>query len=483
MHFIKEVARTSLIVILIVIWSCKDQSSTNTVQTDLEQVDSTEQLTIFFVNDQHGQLQNFAKVKHIVDRARDSLNVLLVCAGDMFSGSPFVDQHTEKGFPMIDVMNKVGFDVSVIGNHEFDYGQEVLSKRMVEAEFQWVCANVDVKETDLPQPNSYVTLEAGDLKVTFLGLVETNGKPGAVIPATHPWRVSGLEFQRFQNVVNNYENLKSSENSDVLIALTHLGSYSDRVLATDYPYFDLIIGGHSHEVINESVNDIPIVQSGSYLNYLGKIELEIEGQNVISSKINFINLDGYNSKDNDLAELINSYEHSAQFDEIVGYSTTWMGKNEVGCFYTTALMEYLETDCSFQNGGGIRSSIDQGDITALEIYNMDPFNNSSVIFTMTVADIRRFFEETGAGEHVSGLDLVQEQDRLVVYDLSGNQLDDSETITIGINDYIPAVYDEYFPLEKADIKDFTTAEAIISYLETIQDTVDYEGCNRYFDFQ
>ena len=76
------------------------------------------ELTIFHINDQHGRLENFAKIKHIIDKEKQQTNVLFVCAGDVFSGNPVVDNHDEKGFPMIDLMNMVGVDVSVIGNHE-----------------------------------------------------------------------------------------------------------------------------------------------------------------------------------------------------------------------------------------------------------------------------------------------------------------------------------------------------------------------------
>ena len=387
-----------LLVISVSLWSCGDHKKDEEIQPDL-----SENLTIFFVNDQHGQLDNFSKVKYIVDGARDSLNVLLVCAGDMFSGNPIVDQYSQKGYPMIDVMNKTGFDVSVIGNHEFDYGQANLALRMEQAEFQWVCANLNTSNTDLTQPDPYTTIAVDDLSITFLGLVETNGKPDDIIPSTHPWKVLGLEFQRYGDVVQDYADLKESESSDLLIALTHLGSYSDRNLANSSPFIDLIIGGHSHEVIDEEVNGIPIVQSGSYLNNLGRIDLKILNQEVIDYTVSFISLNNYEFKDQELSALIETYNNAPEFDEVVGYSTSHLTRDELGCFYTTALMEYLDTDCSFQNGGGIRSDIDQGDITTLEIYNMDPFNNQSVIFTMTVAEIKQFFQETGAGMHVSGL--------------------------------------------------------------------------------
>ena len=188
---------------------------------------------------------------------------------------------------MIDVMNKVGFDISVIGNHEFDYGEANLKDRLEQADFDWVCANVDMGSTGIPEPLEYKTINIGDLKVTFLGLVETNGKEDATIPSTHPLKIQNLIFERPENVVSKYSNIKEQENSDIYIALTHLGydksvALGDYQLASQYPYFDLIIGGHSHQKINTIVNNIPIYQAGCYLNYLGKIELTVKEKNIES---------------------------------------------------------------------------------------------------------------------------------------------------------------------------------------------------------
>ena len=114
---------------------------------------------------------------------------------------------------------------------------------------------------------------------------------------------------------------------------------------------------------------------------------------------------------------------------------------------------------------------------------MDPFNNGSVVFTMTAGEIKDFFRQTGAGLHVSGYTFEQTGTVISIFDESGNEIGDAELLTIGINDYIPAVYDDYFSFEEADIKELTTAESIIQYLKTINSTMDYEGCNRYFRYQ
>lgn len=203
---------------------------------------TTEKLTIFILNDIHGQIDNFAKVKHLVDQEKTKTNVLLTSAGDIFSGNPIVDNYPEKGYPIIDLMNRVGFDVSVIGNHEFDYGEVNLKDRMEQASFEWICANVQTDNSVIPQPKPYTTIAVNNLKITFLGLVETDGKENATIPSTHPWRVQNLSFKRPENVVGDFANIKQTENADLLIALTHIG-YSksggrlgDYQLATDFPF-------------------------------------------------------------------------------------------------------------------------------------------------------------------------------------------------------------------------------------------------------
>ncbi|MEP4534894.1 MAG: bifunctional UDP-sugar hydrolase/5'-nucleotidase [Cyclobacteriaceae bacterium] len=469
-------------VILLTLVNCNDNETIGKQVTDPDPSEESQRLSIFYINDQHGQLDNFAKIKHIVDAARDTTNALLVCAGDMFSGNPIVDQYSQKGYPMIDVMNKTGFDVSVLGNHEFDYGTEVLKQRVEQAEFKWVCANVDMQESGVEQPEAYTTIATGNLNVTFLGLVETNGKPDDVIPATHPWRVEQLKFQRFEEITERYARTGEEENADVYVALTHLGQGSDVYLAENFPYFDVIIGGHSHQVVDRVVHGVPIVQAGSYLNYLGRIDMILKDGQVTSSRVSLTDLNEYAQVDDELQSVIEDYNTAPEFDEVVGYANSHHERNELGCFYTNALKEYMEVDASFQNSGGIRSSIDQGDITALEIFNMDPFNNGSVIFTLTAKEIKDFFIETRAGVHVSGITLEQTQGDLIIRNEDGLEMADGDLITIGLNDYIPAVYDQYFPLEKADIQSLTTAETVIEYLKTINSTVDDEGCNRFFSY-
>ena len=448
----------------------------------------TKNVTIFFVNDVHGQLDNFSKIKHIVDLEKETKNVIVTSSGDIFSGNPAVDNHPEKGFPMIDIMNQVGFDVSVLGNHEYDYGETILTDRVNQANFNWVCANVDMSNSTITQPPAYKTISVDNVKVTFLGLVETNGKEDGTIPLTHPWRVQNLGFERPEDVIAQYTNVKEEENSDLLIALTHLGYQSnsgtitDAQIATQFPFFDIILGGHSHQVINNTVNGIPIYQSGSYLNYLGKIDLEIVDKSIESIDYQLINLNTYPNFDSDLKTTIDDYNNLPYLSEVVGDSHRYHDRPEVGCFYTDALRGAMNVDITFQNTGGVRSDLNQGDITAREIFEISPFNNGTVIYNMTVLDIKNFLAGTGSGFYYSGVQISQVGNNIEISDLNSNLLSDDTVLTLGTNDYIPAVHDNYFPTN-GDIQSLTAAETLIDYLVNIDGTVDYPNCERYFRFQ
>jgi 5'-nucleotidase/UDP-sugar diphosphatase len=465
-----------LLTILLLITGCSKNDEHKIVKSE------EKNLTIFFINDQHGQLDNFSKIKHIIDLEKQETNVLTVCSGDIFSGNPVVDNHPQKGFPMIDIMNRVGFDVSVIGNHEFDYGELILTDRMSQANFDWVCANVDMKNSSIPDPFEYKTLSVEDIKVTFLGLVETNGSATQTIPSTHPWRVKNLTFERPENVITQYADIKSKEDSDVYIALTHLGFNTDSQIAEQYPYFDLIIGGHSHQKINTTVNNIPIFQSGANLNGLGKIELTIKDKTVQEINYELIDLNAYSKYDADLKTIIDNYNDLPYLNEIIGYSHLQHSTSQVGCFYTDALKGAMNVDVTFQNTGGVRSTLNKGDITNREIFEISPFNNGTVIFKMTVAEIKNFLKGAGSGFYFSGINIEQNGNYIEIKDLNNNTIPDTTILSIGTNDYIPAVYENYFPTD-GKVQLLTAAETIISYLKNNNDQVNYPNCDHYFRYQ
>ena len=466
--------------LLIVLLLCACSTNDSAIDKNNTNEKATE-LTIFHINDQHGQIENFSKIKYLVDEEKKQTNVILVCGGDIFSGNPIVDNHPQKGFPMIDLMNAVGFDVSTIGNHEFDYGELILNDRISQSKFSWICANVNTINSSIVQPKAYKSIDINGIKITFLGLVETNGKENDIIPSTHPWRVKNLTFEKYQHHITQYSNLKETEQADLLIALTHLGASADYNIAENFPYFDMIIGGHSHSEINATVNNIPIFQAESNLKKLGKINLVVKNKKIENIHYELIDLQNYPNYNTAIQQKIDYYNANSDVNDIIGYSEAEHTKTNVGSFFTDILRKHMLVDLTIQNTGGIRNTLNKGAITKGEIYSIDPFNNGAVQYTMSIADIKHFLKQSKIAIYYAGLIISQKNETIEIRDYNNQVLTDNTLITIGLNDYIPAVYDTYFT-QTAVLKNYTSAEGLIQYLQQNTTPINYSAITNFFQY-
>lgn len=235
---------------------------------------SPKEVVIFAVNDMHAAIDNFPKLAFVVDSLRTLYpSMLLVSAGDNQTGNPVNDQNKEKGMPMISLMNAVKFDLSAVGNHEFDSRQKGFSLLTHKADFPFICANaVPADSLNIRiRPFKIIKLKNG-LRIAFLGLIQIN-QTG--IPDSHPDNTKGFVFRSPYETITDYLYLK--DKSDIFIVLSHLGFQGDVKLAESTPRgIDLIIGGHSHtRVANEQViNGIMITQADSKLKFGTLIKLK-----------------------------------------------------------------------------------------------------------------------------------------------------------------------------------------------------------------
>lgn len=439
-----------------------------------------ETVVIFSINDQHGQIGNFSKIKSIIDQEKLSEDqVYFVCGGDAFSGNPVVDFYEEKGYPMVDLMNKSGMDISVLGNHEFDYGQTFLNNRIAQAAYPYICANVDKAQGILNDPKEFVTIEKNGIRICFLGLIE-NSSTGD-IPLTHPKKVVGLAFENPFEKIKEYTTLEANEDADLLVLVSHCGLSADKYLATNNPFVDMIVGGHSHSLGAEIVNNIPIVQSGSNLNYLTKVSLTIGDGSIHSFKSEIINLSTYQQQDASIVTEINNYNNRPEFFTTIGFSNKNHSTDDVGCFYVDALRGYTGADLVFQNSGGVRASINYGEITPYEIFSIDPFGNGLDTYIMTVAEIKNFLIKSGGYFYYSGGTITKNGNELIVKGNNSTVLSNETKLKVGLNDYISNVNPGLFPVPDKTYA-ITTAEAIIEYLKSIKDPIDYEYCDHKIQY-
>jgi len=446
------------------------------------------EIVVLHVNDMHSKIDNLPKLAYLADSLRrEHPYLFLVSAGDNFTGNPVVDMIPEKGFPMIDLMNQCGFDVSCLGNHEFDLGQDVLNKRTDEATFPFICCNLDASGAVFHQPKPYIVLDAGpETKLAFLGIIqlEANG-----LPASHPSKMTGIRFFDGIAEARKYAGLKEEYGN--LIALSHLGVEDDVRLADSMPQFDLIIGGHSHTLIEKPMveNGVTIVQAGSNLRYVGKTTLQLENGKITSIRDEVISMDAIHKSNPDMENLVKKYNQNEEFDKVVGTALKPLeGKDALGSLMTDALTSGLKVDFAFQNAGGIRiHSLPAGPITLKDIYKLDPFNNQVVVFKMNAREIQSlicygYLLEKEIDLQVSGMTYTLTDngspvcDKVEMKDLSGKELDPAKTYLVAMNNYMAVTY-QFDHRDEGSAFAVTTAEALINFLKTKQG-IDYSGAKR-----
>jgi 5'-nucleotidase len=439
-----------------------------------------ETIVIFAINDPHSEIENFSKIKPLIDAEKaKNQKVYFVAAGDLFSGNPIVDYHEDKGFPMIDMLNKTALDVSVIGNHEFDYGQDILNERIAQANFPFILDNFTGGTGELADIEGSTIITKDNFSIAFVGVVET-GSPGGY-PLTHPKKIQGLSFTEGLDSFEGYRDLKTSDDVDLIVALTHYGSYKDDEILNKYEYVDLVIGGHNNREYGVAYANGYKVMSGVNLDKISKTTLTVTNKKITDFEFELIDLRDENlAIDSSLSEDIADYFDNPNFYTNIGSSVSQLTTASTGCFYTDALQKISGSDIVIQNFGGIRDVIYEGTITPFSIYSIDPFGNGFDTFSMTVAQLRNFLNGYSSGFTYS-LDAsftVQKNDNNeFIFLKNGNLLDDSDSITLSLNDYISNVFPNLFPASPTFTFPLTTAEYLIQYLtEYVTEPINYLGC-------
>ncbi|WP_294081009.1 bifunctional metallophosphatase/5'-nucleotidase [Proteiniphilum sp. UBA5384] len=252
---------------------------------------SQKRIVILHTNDTHSRIEPLPKTdktapgKGGVERRasfinevrRENRNVLLLDAGDFVQGTPYFNLF--KGEVEVKAMNLMKYDAATLGNHEFDYGLEVLEEIIRKADFPVITSNYDFSQTGLANlVKPYVILKKDGVRIGIIGICV---KPQGLIAAEN---YKGMKFLDPVKTANKLAGqLRSQQNCDMVICLSHLGYQQDQKLAESTRHIDLIIGGHSHTYMKEPEirknldnKDVMIYQTNGRGRYVGKIDVELE---------------------------------------------------------------------------------------------------------------------------------------------------------------------------------------------------------------
>jgi 2',3'-cyclic-nucleotide 2'-phosphodiesterase (5'-nucleotidase family) len=437
------------------------------------------EIVIAHTNDVHGRVNEdsysgtmgMATIKNLVDALRATYeNTFLVDAGDILHGTTFAT--LEEGESMINVMNQVGYDLMVPGNHDFNYGQDRLLELEELADFPMITANIQYELDDSDFMNPYVIQDFDGVKVGFFGLTS----PETVFK-THPDNVVGLNFlDPIAQATLMVEELEPMV--DVIILLAHIGldantEVTTADIANAVPGIDVIIDGHSHSTLPSGlmVGDTLIVSTGEYMKNLGVFSITVQGGEIVDHKVELFGPAeaealGYGD-DQEVQDYIDAIIEAQDIilDEVVGQTSVVLdgeradvrtGETNLGNIIADSMIAVTGADVAITNGGGIRASIGIGDVTLGDIITVLPFGNIIATKDLTGQQILDTLEyATGAYPlaegmfpHVAGMTFVIDMSaeagsRVTDLEIGGVPVDLEAVYSVATNDFLAAGGDGY----------------------------------------
>jgi 5'-nucleotidase len=386
----------------------------------------------------------------------------LVIAGDFLS--PSVASSVFKGEQMVAALNAAGLDLATLGNHEFDFGDDLLIQRMNEATFTWVVSNVVDTRTGKPIGNAvpYLVKTFGTLKVGFIGLCLDTSEITAD-------KLSHTRIIKPIDAVAQYLPALKREGVNAIVAVTHLTYQTDRAIVERFPEISLVIGGHEHYLIASAVNGSFISKAGSDARNVARIDLNRLGDGTIERFYELIPMSAALPDDPKTAAVIASYEGrlGTALDNVVGTARVPLdgdsrrirsSETNLGDLVIDAIRADAGTDIAITNSGSIRGNrvFPAGPLTRRTLIEIHPFDNVICTLAMTgrlVLDVLNHGVDAlpnAAGQfpQVSGLTMMvnaQAAEGHRVHDVrvNGAPLDPGKTYTVAIPDFLLKAGDGY----------------------------------------
>ena len=441
-------------------------------------------LRIIGINDFHGALietssyagaAKMASAVKTLSEEKDG-NVLILAAGDMMQGS--MESNLERGQTVIEMMNLIGVDAMVLGNHEFDWGLDILQTRIEEMRFPCLAANVREKDArEVPHYlHPYTIIEQAGLRVGIVGLVTED-----TATSVNPKYIRTLTIDDPILAARDAVRAVKTEGADIVILLAHMGCYQDEITGelsgeaaelAAIDGVDLIVSGHSHTIVNGNAEKVPIVQAGSKGKYLDVVDIVYsrEENEIVSYQTKLYEVDGRalspHRKMKTLVEKAVKKVDKIRRNEVgqLTYSLPHDRRavSPLGSWVSDGIREAVGADIALQNGGGIRVDVlEAGSVTEGELYEMLPFDNTICTAYLTGAQIRDVLEQGLFDDNHSILqyagmtvicDMTKPQgSRIISVHLSdGRPLLMGEKYLVAYNDFMAARGDGYPHLTAAE---------------------------------
>ncbi len=407
--------------------------------------------------------------------AADGGLALVTFGGDLIS--PSILSAVDQGAHMIDLANTIGFDIAVPGNHEFDFGPDVLEQRLAESGAVWLAGNVKRNGRLLPGTAATTTRTTQGYRIGFVGLVTTDTP---VISSPGP----DTAFEAVPDTGARLAAELRTAGADLVIALTHQGLAADLELLRRAPAIDVVLGGHDHLLVARHDGRQAVMKAGSQGHHVAVLNLVIdddgagggERQATWTPDFRLRSTAGIGAHPA-LAAKLRAYGDrlGGSLDAVVGLTASELdtrgvrsgsGETAFGNLLADALREATGSDLALVNGGTIR-----GDtvypagtpLTRRDLLTELPFRNRTVVLRLTGAELRAALENgvsrlphpSGRFPHVSGLSFSYAEReppgrRVRTLTVNGAPVADSRIYTLATNDFLARGGDGYGMFARAD---------------------------------
>ena len=462
-------------------------------------------LVILSTNDTHSQIDpstddmgGILRRRAAFDKVRsENEHVICVDAGDVVQGTVFFSLY--RGEVEYACLDSLGYDINILGNHEFDNGLDELADYYSRLHTTPLSANYDFSGTKLENIfKPYTIRDIDGKKVAFVGI---NVEPAGLISTKNYIGMRYIPCDKVADATAHY--LKSVLGVDFVVMITHIGYESidagapvDPVIVANSHDIDLLIGGHSHTLIkpemaeshvtNADGKSIVIGQNGKSGKYIGRYDVNLATGEVVYSQIAIDkSLDADAARYTDMNRWLNRYREGVDslMNNVIGKSNRTMVNREIAAqnWLTDAVLEILpgisgvkKIDAVIMNKGGIRADMPKGDVTEGLMMSMFPFDNRFVVMELSGADLLEALNVMASrgGDAVSkGLKVEFNKDgKVTSAKLNGKKIDPKKSYVIGTIDYLANGGDYMVPLTRGNrlfVDDVKYGDYIVDYVKDL----------------
>jgi len=358
------------------------------------QKQTRQKYTVFFTNDLQAHLLpdrngrgGLARIAYLVKKAKaENPGAILVDAGDSSVGTAFGTE--TRGEAVFRVMNAVGYDAAVLGNHEFDLAAEQTRRYQRIAKFPLLACNIRERDSK-PFSQEYKIFQMTKLRLGVTGIA--NPKTETLVDQAG---ISGLNFLSPESEIRRIQ-AELSGQADVLIVLSHQGFKQDLSLAYHLAGIPLIIGGHSEIKLSKLIpaNDTYLAQAEHFGFWLGRIDFSWHPETRTAGDFQYhlIPITEKIPEDPETREAIEQEQKNLPvgLERIIGTSLRQLSKDFIGFWTAELIKSEGKADLGIINTAGVRSEISPGEIAPMDIYEIMPFNDRICVFEIDGSELKR----------------------------------------------------------------------------------------------